>query len=129
MNNKILSERLKSKRKEMKITQKELADILEVAPSVIAGAETKRGISKSLASKLSVYFNTDIEFWINDDAENDFYKEVELFETTKTVVNRLIDENILTLNNLDKFDNDIKELILQSIKFDIKVALKKKEQH
>lgn len=128
MDNNILANRLKNMRKERKITQIELAEQLGVAKSVIAGAETKRGISKNLATKLAEFFNTDIDYWINEDSEKDFIKEVELFETTKTVVERLVEENILTSENLDSMDDDIKELIMQSIKFDIKVALKKKEQ-
>ncbi|OOM17154.1 helix-turn-helix protein [Clostridium saccharobutylicum] len=131
MNNNILADRLKNMRKENGITQIELAKRLGVAKSVIAGAETKRGISKNLASKLAEFFETDIEYWINENADKEFIKEMPFLETTKNVMQRLINEKVLTLDTLDLIENDedINKLILQSLKFDAKIALKKKEQN
>lgn len=119
MNNGILSRRLKEERKKRNLTQKQLADSLGVALSVIAGAETKRGISKSLASKLAEFFDTSIDYWINENAEE------ELFEMTKTVVFRFIDEGVLNSETALE-DKEIMNLIIQAIKFDITVLLKKK---
>lgn len=131
MNNNVLAERLKNMRKKMKITQVELSEKLGVAKSVIAGAETKRGISKSLASKLATFFNTDIDYWINENEEEDFIKEMDFLGTTKTVMRRLIDENVLTLSNLESIKNDeeIYRLIVHSLILDTKIELKKKEQN
>lgn len=131
MNNKILSERLKQHRKEKGLTQKQLSEKLGVAYSVIAGAETKRGISKSLASKLADLFGTDIDYWINEDAEKEFIKEMNFLETTKAVMKRLMDENVLTLDNLDSIENDIEinKIINQSLRLDAKIYLMKKEQN
>lgn len=58
-----ITERLKNARNAKGLTQVQLAKKLGVAKSVIAGAETKRGISKSLAVKLADFFNTDIDYW------------------------------------------------------------------
>lgn len=131
MDNKILSERLKNTRKEHKLTQIQLADKLGVAKSVIAGAETKRGISKTLAAKLADFFNTDMNYWINENAEKEFIKEMDFLETTKTVIKRLLDEKVITLDNLDDIekDKDICNHLIQSLKLDAKIALKKKEQN
>lgn len=125
MNNGILSRRLKEERKKRNLTQKQLADSLGVALSVIAGAETKRGISKSLASKLAEFFDTSIDYWINENAEEEFVKQAELFEMTKTVVFRFIDEGVLNSETALE-DKEIMNLIIQAIKFDITVLLKKK---
>lgn len=125
MDNNVLAERLKNKRKEFKLTQKELAKKLEVAPSVISGAETKRGISKSLASKLSDFFKTDIDYWINENAEEEFVKNVSLFETTINVLRAFIRENLLIDGNIEKLDTESKELLMQAFKFDTKVFWKK----
>ena len=125
MDNNVLAERLKNKRKEFKLTQKELAKKLEVAPSVISGAETKRGISKSLASKLSNFFKTDVNYWINENAEEEFVKNVSLFETTINVLHAFIREDILIDGNIDKLDAESKELLMQAFKFDTKVFWKK----
>lgn len=131
MDNKILAERLKNKRKEYKITQTKLAEKIGVASSVIAGAETKRGISKSLASKLADFFNTDINYWINENSTNEFIKESDFLEITKTVMRRLINEKTLTLENLKDIqeDKDINKLIIQALILDTKIDLKKKEQN
>lgn len=131
MDNKILAERLKNKRKEYKITQIKLAEEIGVAPSVIAGAETKRGISKSLASKLADFFNTDINYWINENSTNEFIKEADFLEITKTVMRRLLNEKTLTLENLTDIqeDKDINKLIIQALILDAKIDLKKKEQN
>lgn len=138
MNNKILADRLKSKRKDFGITQKDLAEKLNIAHSVIAGAETKRGISKNLAAKLAEYFQTDIDYWLNENADEDFIKESILFETTSTVLKRLIDNKELTADNIDKIlgskeldDKDAEEmrqLVLRSFRFEAKLMLKKSEQ-
>ncbi|NRW91916.1 transcriptional regulator with XRE-family HTH domain [Clostridium beijerinckii] len=135
MDNNILADRLKSKRKELGLTQKDLAQNLNVALSVIAGAETKRGISKNLATKLAEYFKTDINYWINENAESDFIRESILFETTNTVLKGLIDSKKLTSDNVDnllgdkKLDDDTEEelrkLILRSFRFEVKLMLKR----
>lgn len=127
MNNKVISERLKKMRKEKGLTQKELAKKLGVALSVISGAETKTGVSKSLAMKLSNFFNTSLDYWINENAELEFIQNHDMFETTRNVVERLIKENIISSNNIDNVDKEVLDLINTSILFDIKVELKKRE--
>lgn len=127
MNNKVISERLKKMRKEKGLTQKELAKRLGVALSVISGAETKTGVSKSLAMKLSNFFNTSLDYWINENAELEFIQNHDMFETTRNVVERLIKENIISSNNIDNVDKEVLDLINTSILFDIKVELKKRE--
>ena len=126
MTNNVLGRRLKEKRKEHKLTQQQLADKLEVTLSVVSGAETKRGISKSLALKLSNVFDTDVGYWLNEDAEKEFIEQCEPLEMTKTVVKRLLDEKILTICNIDDMESDTQELLLQALKFDMKIFLKKK---
>ncbi|MZK53327.1 helix-turn-helix domain-containing protein [Clostridium beijerinckii] len=131
MDNKILAERLKNIRKEHRLTQTQLAEKLEVAKSVIAGAETKRGISKTLASKLAEFFETDVDYWINENADKEFVKEMKFLEMTRVSLKRLLDEKIITLDNLDDItnDKDICNQLIQSLKLDAKIALKKKEQN
>ena len=129
MSKRVLAERLKAMRKSHKLTQSQLANELNVALSVIGGAETKRGISHSLAIKLANYFNTDIDYWLDENSEMEFVRDMNLFETTERVVTKLIDENILTLDNIDNFDDpEITELIKRSVILDIKIELKKREQ-
>lgn len=127
MNNKILANRLKEMRKEKGLTQVQLSKELGVALSVISGAETKTGISKNLALKLSKFFNTSLDYWINENSELEFIQEHDLFETTRSVVERLIKENIINSNNIDDIDEETLDLLLKALVFDIKVQLKKRD--
>jgi transcriptional regulator with XRE-family HTH domain len=131
MDNNILGERLKNIRKEHKLTQTQLAKKLGVAGSVIAGAETKRGISKTLASKLAEFFETDVNYWLNENTNNEFIKEMPFLKSAENVMERLINEKVLTLDNLDIIEKDaeIHKLIIQALKLDAKIAIKKKEQN
>ena len=125
--NNILAKRLKAKRKEFKLTQKKLAEELGVATSVIAGAETKRGISKSLAQKLADYFNTDIEYWLNENAENELIDNLKIFEVTTKLLNKLIEEELL-IDDISELDSSNRELLMDSFEFDVKVFLKKQKK-
>lgn len=117
--------RLKSMRESRHLTQKELAETLGVATSVIAGAETKRGISKKLAKKLAEYFNTSIEYWIDSEAEKELIESSEELELTHIAVNRLIKEGMIKDETFIN-DEEIMDMITKSLIFDIKVLLKKK---
>lgn len=137
MNNSILSQRLKNERKKHNLTQKELAKVLNVASSVIAGAETKRGISKGLAKKLASFFKTDVEYWINENSEKEFITEYDDFETIQAVVYSMFKNNLLSCANIDRIlnetelndnENKIHKLLFNTIKFDIEMFLKKLEQ-
>ena len=137
MNNSILSQRLKYERKKYNLTQKELAKALNVASSVIAGAETKRGISKGLAKKLASFFKTDVEYWINENSEKEFITEYDDFETIQAVVYSMFKNNLLSCANIDRIlnetelndnENKIHKLLFNTIKFDIEMFLKKLEQ-
>ena len=117
--------RLKSMRENSHLTQKELAEALGVATSVIAGAETKRGISKKLAKRLAEYFNTSIEYWIDSEAEKELIESSEELELTHIAVNRLIKEGMIKYETFIN-DEEIMDMITNSLIFDIKLLLKKK---
>lgn len=127
MDDKTLALRLKRMRKDRGLTQEQLSKRIGVALSVIAGAETKRGISKTLASKLAYYFDTPIDYWLYSNDDKEFINSMDYLETTKMVIERLINEKLITLDNIDKIPKDEMELITKSLLFDIKVYLKKKE--
>ena len=137
MNNSILSQRLKCERKKYNLTQKELAKALNIASSVIAGAETKRGISKGLAKKLAAFFKTDIEYWINENSEKELTTDYVAFETVQAVVYSMCKNNLLSTSNIDKILNGsnlspdeikIHQLITNTFKFDMEMFLKKLEK-
>lgn len=68
--NSIFSERLRALRKENHLSQTKLAKKIEVGAGVIGDIERgQRPPSKRVAGKLAVFFDTDIEFWLDIDAE------------------------------------------------------------
>ena len=121
----IIGNRIKKCREGVGLTQVQLAKKLGVSPSVISGAESKRGCSKNLAIKLSQFFNKPLDFFINK-SEEQFIKEKKLFETTEMVLNKLYEENIF--NDIDTLDDETKALIEKSFWFDVKLFIEKKRQ-
>ena len=121
----IIGNRIKKCREGVGLTQVQLAKKLGVSPSVISGAESKRGCSKNLAIKLSQFFNKPLDFFINK-SEEQFIKEKKLFETTEMVLDKLYEENIL--NNIDTLDDETKALIEKSFWFDVKLFIEKKDR-
>ena len=121
----IIGNRIKKCREGVGLTQVQLAKKLGVSPSVISGAESKRGCSKNLAIKLSQFFNKPLDFFINK-SEEQFIKEKKLFETTEMVLDKLYAENIL--KDIDKLDDETKALIEKSFWFDVKLFIEKKRQ-
>lgn len=126
MTNKIISDRLKKARLEKNLTQKELADNLDVALSVIAGAETKRGISKTLAIKLAKFFKTDEGYWLNPNAEKEFIKNSKGLETLEEVFIRLIKEDLIQkADDINK--KEIRELVNQAERLELEILLRKEK--
>ena len=121
----IIGNRIKKCREGVGLTQVQLAKKLGVSPSVISGAESKRGCSKNLAIKLSQFFNKPLDFFINK-SEEQFIKEKKLFETTEMVLDKLYEENIF--HDIDKLDDETKALIEKSFWFDVKLFIEKKRQ-
>ena len=121
----IIGNRIKKCREGVGLTQVQLAKKLGVSPSVISGAESKRGCSKNLAIKLSQFFNKPLDFFINK-SEKQFIREKKLFETTEMVLDKLYEENIF--NDIDTLDDETKALIEKSFWFDVKLFIEKKRQ-
>lgn len=137
----LLSERLKEMRKKHNLTQADLAEKLGCAVSVISGAESgRRGISRRLATSLSKYFGTNLEYWFDENAEIQFIAQSVDFETTSTLIRTLLKNNIVNENSLetlfstvikndtinsDIMDKKVVELIFKSLAFDLSVICKK----
>lgn len=137
----ITGDRIKDLRKQQGLTQMQLAEKLGCAVSVIGGAESgKRGISKKLASKLANFFETNIDYWFDDNAELEFIKNSKEFEHTSLIIKSLINNKTINSKNIHNIklvvDSDTKdclsETVLNLIKdvllLDIDIILKKDEQ-
>lgn len=121
MINQVISARLKNFRKDRGMTQKQLASKLEVALSVIAGAETKRGVSKNLAIKLAQFSGISVEYWLNPDSK--MYNT----QNSKKVLQKLIDQGLIKdVNDINK-DKEILNIINKALKADIELLLMEKK--
>lgn len=68
--NKIFSERLRTLRKEHHLSQIELAKAIDVGSGVIGDLERgQRAPSRRVAGKLAAFFDTEIDFWLDVNAE------------------------------------------------------------
>lgn len=137
-----LGKKLKDMRKQHNLTQSELAEKLGCAISVISGAESgRRGISKKLATNLADYFETNVDYWFDENAEIEFIRKSADFETTSTLIRSLLKNNIVNENSLDELcstviknytninpeimDSKVAELIFKAFSFDLSVICKK----
>jgi len=120
-----ISDKLKKARNEKGLTQKELAIKIDVVQSVIGEIESSRRIpSKATARKLSDFFNTSIDYWMNE-AETDKY-----FSNRQKYA--MFDEVLTTLIESGKFkDGDYSDecwdLIKDAVKIESKILVMKKD--
>lgn len=113
-----ISENLKFLRNQKGLTQKELATKIGVALSVIGDIESGRRMpSKRTAQKLSQYFNTPLEYWINEDSNTYIHKR-EKFAMTDQVIKKLKEKGYIK-NGIptDEGWEFIKEGLLIDLKF------------
>ena len=134
--------KLKNKRFEYKLTQKELSEKIGVTTTSIGFIENgSRKPSKNLAIALSKFFNTSIEYWLEEEVtEENPTNSIPETTTTITTINtdtsnlvtldkaldNLIDSNKVTLNNLD-LNKDIEDTLLNIIKLELMQKLQQKE--
>lgn len=119
-----LAKKLKDYRKEKKLTQPELAKELDVAKSVISDIESsRRGASKRTLSRLAEHSGKTIDWWMNGTEANNNINEKEQLSTTKMIVDKLIKEGLIKDSNID---DDVARILLNSLKVDIELELKKK---
>ena len=114
-----IAEKLKTIRTENKLTQKELAEKLNIAMSIIGDIETGRRVpSKKTANKLAHFFNTTLDYWIDENAEIEYVKNRNYLFTTETVIKKLFEtKNINNGIPTEKGWGLIKEAILIDLKF------------
>ena len=127
--------KLKKARQERNLTQKELAEKIEVATGVIGDIERgSRNPSQNVAIKLSNFFNTDISYWTQEDKvlnTQEIQEKLDLiykvcsgldFVTTRSLIKDMINKGIITkeLVFADKpLPIEFHDAILHAIKSDI----------
>lgn len=119
----IFAEKLKSLRKEYKISQRDLAKELGVGAGVISDVERgQRNPSERLAFKLADRFNTEPSYWLDKDIEIEKMIKESPFKQLTDGLEQLIDEGII--KTVDDFnDDEIIEIIMDLVK----VGFKKKK--
>lgn len=115
----IFSERLRSLRKKSHLTQEELASEINVGKGVIGDLERgQRNPSKRVAGKLAVLFDTDIEFWLDVDAElKKFEKEKQFNFLNDSLLSLKKSGKLITTKDLRKKKN--LDIILELIAYEL----------
>ncbi|MCX7884730.1 MAG: helix-turn-helix domain-containing protein [Caloramator sp.] len=122
----IISERLKKIRTENGLTQKELAEKIGVALSVIGDIESnRRPPSKKTALKLSQFFNTPLEMWIDESDITEYRNKRGKYAMLDEVISKLIKSNMIINGEPTQ---EAWELIKKALSIDLKfINLNQKE--
>lgn len=121
-----ISSKLKKARNEKGLTQKELAIKIDVVQSVIGEIESKRRIpSKVTARKLSEFFNTSIDYWMNEDETDMYFANRKKYAMFDEVLTTLIDAGKIKSSDLS---DESWDLIKDAVKIEIKIKLMEKNK-
>ncbi|MDT8717817.1 helix-turn-helix transcriptional regulator [Clostridium sp. 19966] len=122
----VISKRLKDSRKQKGLTQKQLADNINVALSVIGDIESGRRVaSKSTAQKLSEFFQTSVEYWFDEKSTKGYFSRREKYTALDNVIQSLIKNGRIKTPELDE---ETWSLIKDAIKIELNILLFKDEQ-
>ena len=125
-----LSEKLQTLRIEKNLKQRELAEKLGVATSVVSDIESgRRPPSKNMAKKLADFFNTSIRYWKDEEEEELYIQNKEEFEFTKKAIKTLKEVHMIANSvpvNEEAWDILKRGLILDLKFMDMKEGKEKK---
>lgn len=118
----MLNNKLKQVRKELGLTQTELATKLGVSRSYIGDIETGRlkGTNVKLLSKLSSLSGHSIEYFINESVE---FKSYDFLDSA---IDMLIDKDMIDKEG-NIVDDTAKTILLEILKKEIKLKLERKD--
>lgn len=117
--------RLKSLRNERKLSQIDLADLLNVTRATISAYETNKIMPPYEKIKiLADYFSVSVEYLTGSSSstENDSDYDVDVSDTLRNLINQLTNDNDeLTIDGV-KLDAESKELLIGSIENSLKMG-------
>ena len=117
----LISKRLKESRLKLNLTQQQLAKKIEVSTSIIGDIESGRRVaSKRTAKKLADFFNTNIEYWFDENCVNEYFDKREKYASLDNVISTLISKKIITDSNIP---DEAWDIIKDAIQIDLKVLL------
>lgn len=117
----IISKRLKEARSESNLTQQQLAEKIGVSTSIIGDIEIGRRVaSKKTAKKLADFFNTNSEYWFDENCLNEYFDKREKYASLDSVITTFIDKKIITDSNIP---DEAWDIIKDAIQIDLKVLL------
>lgn len=115
--------RLKSLRKERKINQLDLAELLDVTRATISAYETNKIMPPYDKLKmLADYFSVTVEYLTGQDDSKEDGKKVDVTQTLRELLNQLTDDSgNITVDGIE-LDENSKELLLNSIENSLKMG-------
>lgn len=119
----MVSKRIKSLRAERKITQKELADAIDISSSTIAMIESgKREGNRETLTKIATYFGVSIDYLYGIEEKKPFIKKSRV-SIIESFIDDLIEDGIIT--NPNDIDKETEQMILNAVKAQIALKMKK----
>lgn len=125
-----LSDKLKAARKKKGLTQKKLAENLGVVLSVIGDTESgRRNPSKVTALKLAEYFNTPVEYWLNEKETTEidtYFSNRNKNKMFNHVLKTLVDSGEITN---EEISDECWELLKDAVKIEAKILVMNKKNN
>ena len=123
---KAIGDKIRSKREELKLSQGEIADILELSYTQIYHYEIGRSaIPITNLLKLCEFFNVDIHYFINDIKKNEVQKKLPIF--VKYSENTELEKEIMMLKEIYNY-NDENLIYIAKNNIELAYGLLKKER-
>lgn len=117
-----LKDKVKKFRKESKLTQKQLAEKLNVSRTNIAEIENGRikGTVKFI-TKMAEISNMPISYWSSDEIENNY----KTYEALDVLIEAMIDSEMIKSDG--KINEDSQKLIIAVLEKEVKLKIKNRE--
>lgn len=125
---KSFGEKLRYERRNLGLTQVDLANRIECSKGLIGDIERdKKKITKNMAAKLGIIFNTDPLFWLDEEKEIEKLKEQNSYSMLFDILDELKKNNIIEKPS-DIRKTTVTDLILGAIELGLEIEDKKRSE-
>lgn len=121
-------ERLKELRKQKKLTQQQLGDIVHVSKVSISGYERgERSPDRETLTSIADYFEVSTDYLLGRSSEKEYYSlnnnaEKDIASDLEQMINVLSGNGLLFSNDTSKVDTETRELLIASLEQSLRIA-------
>lgn len=127
----MLGDKLKQLRKDRKLSQKKLGEILNLSQSAIGMIEgNKNGASSEKLREIADFFGVTVDYLLSDDKENIKVENVEISKKAEKDIKKALDNTLEQLENYqdglmfdgEPIDDETRELLKVSLENSMRLA-------